>query len=416
MTLASGATHPDEFPPLALADMGDRGREEFWATLTLRHCEKMGPRTRAKLLKRFGSAKNACAAIDQWRELGVAGERAESYRRETWRKGAEREWKSAIKSSALILLWQSAEYPACLRELADPPDLLYCKGDISLLAGPCVGVVGTRDPDREGLNMARRLSRDLSESGITVVSGMALGIDQEAHQAALDGAGRTIGALGTGIEIEYPRGSNQLFCQMRERGLLVSEFAPHDPPVPHNFPIRNRIISGLSLGVVVAQAAVRSGSLITARLALDQNREVFAVPGSPLNPRSLGCHNLIRQGARPVFSAEDIIADLSGSIPPRTIARNTQQGNLLRPLIAPECADPVEPEIGQGERAVADGLLAGADTERVLAALASGEPKHIDELLGATGLASGQLSAALLGLEMLGQIRLLAGSRYEAVF
>lgn len=393
-----------------LPDLPKEAQEEYWATLALRHCPRLGVRSQAKLLKNFGNALAACEQHRAWPGFGIPAACVEEYVRESWLEGAREEWNRAGKSGAMILLWESPLYPACLRELPDAPSLLYCLGDIDLLSGPCVALVGTRKPDTEGIRMAGQLAGGVSASGITAVSGMALGIDREVHKAALGDVGRTIGVLGTGIDIEYPYSNGDLFRQMREQGLLVSELPPGTQPIARNFPVRNRIISGLSLGVVVVQAAMRSGSLITARLALEQNREVFAVPGSPLNGRFLGCNDLIRAGARSVINAEQILVDLSDRLGALTTPQSgcARRKETKKPLLRPELEAP------RGSSPIADKLAGDEAADKVVACLANGAILHLDALLEQTGLSSGALSAALLGLEMAGRVRRLPGSRFEA--
>lgn len=397
-----------------LAELEADARQEYWATLALRHCPGLGARSQVKLLKRFASAASACHAFREWPQLGVPANCAQNFASELWRDGAKKEWDCAKRSSAQILLWLSAEYPASLRELADAPVLLYCRGNLSLLAGPCVAIVGTRNPTVEGLRMAAAIAGPISASGLTVVSGMALGIDREAHIAALEGVGRSIGILGTGIDVDYPKTNSDIFAKMRRDGLLISEFIPDAAPVACNFPIRNRIISGLSLGVVVIEAANRSGSLITARFALEQNREVFAVPGSPLNSHYGGCQNLIRQGARAIFSPDDLLLDLAPSLRAFGSApRHDAEGERDKDILAPP--EPEGDETATAENDAALGLLGTTDAEKVLALLRGDGPMQIDILLDQTGLDSGKLSAALLALEMLGRIRPLPGAFYEAL-
>ncbi|WP_231039187.1 DNA-processing protein DprA, partial [Nitratidesulfovibrio oxamicus] len=193
----------------------------------------------------------------------------------------------------------------------DAPAVLYCRGDASLLANHAVAVVGSRLSSRAGRGVAADIAYSLSAAGVTVVSGLARGIDREAHVAALEEVGSTIGVLGTGIDVVYPPEHAELFERMEATGLLVSEYAPGTLPLPAHFPVRNRIISGFSVGVLVVEAAARSGSLITARLALEQGREVYAVPGPATAQYTCGCRGLIEQGARPVATAEDMLADLA---------------------------------------------------------------------------------------------------------
>lgn len=399
---------PADGPPAArLPDLSQEAQEEYRATLALRNCPLLGVRSQVRLLKNFGSARAACEEFRSWPRCGVAAVCVEEFVSKSWQQDAREEWNRAAKSGAMILLWESPHYPAALRELPDAPALLYCLGDIELLSAPCIALVGTRNPDGDGIKMARQLASGLSASGLTVVSGMALGLDREIHKAALGAEGRSIGVLGTGIDIEYPYSNSDLFRQMREQGLLVSEFAPGTQPMARNFPVRNRIISGISLGVVVVEAAMRSGSLITARLALEQNREVFAVPGSPLNARFLGCNDLIRAGARSVINVEQILLDLSGQLHAQPAPVPTKTSRKAR---AKEIQAVLEPEVC----AVPDNLKGDGATEKVMGCLANGDSLHIDALLAQTGLDSGALSTALLGLEMAGRIRRLPGSRFEA--
>jgi DNA processing protein len=202
------------------------------------------------------------------------------------------------------------EYPALLAEIVDPPLILYAKGQISCLQQPCLGIVGTRNPSVSGSETSHRFAYDLALAGLTIVSGMALGIDAQAHRGALKAEGKTIAVLGTGVDVIYPRRHKDLAAQIAEHGLLLSEFPLQSPPIAHHFPQRNRIISGLSTSVLVVEAALRSGSLITARFAMEQNRDVFAIPGSIYHTQSRGCHHLLQQGACLVTSPEDICAEL----------------------------------------------------------------------------------------------------------
>ncbi|NHZ45802.1 DNA-processing protein DprA, partial [Nitratidesulfovibrio liaohensis] len=231
--------------------------------------------------------------------------------RGAWRDTARQEWDAVRACRCSILLWTDPRYPARLREVSDAPAVLYCRGDASLLANHAVAVVGSRLSSRAGRRVAADIAYSLSAAGVTVVSGLARGIDREAHVAALEEVGSTIGVLGTGIDVVYPPEHAELFARMEATGLLVSEYAPGTLPLPGHFPVRNRIISGFSVGVLVVEAAARSGSLITARLALEQGREVYAVPGPATAQYTCGCRGLIEQGARPVTTAEDMLADLA---------------------------------------------------------------------------------------------------------
>ncbi|MDR3044465.1 MAG: DNA-processing protein DprA [Desulfovibrio sp.] len=299
----------------AFADLDAAGRAELWAALALRHSPGIGPRTVRRLLAGLGSALAAVQAADRgghdWAQAGVRPHMAAPVARGAWRDTARQEWDAVRACRCSVLLWTDPRYPARLREVSDAPAVLYCRGDASLLTNHAVAVVGSRLSSRAGRGVAADIAYSLSAAGVTVVSGLARGIDREAHVAALEEVGSTIGVLGTGIDVVYPPEHAELFARMEATGLLVSEYAPGTLPLPGHFPVRNRIISGFSVGVLVVEAAARSGSLITARLALEQGREVYAVPGPATAQYTCGCRGLIEQGARPVATAEDMLVDLA---------------------------------------------------------------------------------------------------------
>ncbi len=220
-------------------------------------------------------------------------------------------WQDQTAQRRIITLLDP-EYPRQLKEIATKPSILYASGHVALLNTPQIAVVGSRNPSASGLMNTQVLTTQLSQSGYTITSGLALGIDAKAHQAALAVTGATIAVLGSGLNQIYPKRHEKLAQQIKETGLLLSEFPINAPPQAENFPRRNRIISGLSLGVLVVEAALKSGSLITARYAIEQNREVFAVPGAIHNPLAQGCHALIRQGAKLVETVTDIVEEFSG--------------------------------------------------------------------------------------------------------
>lgn len=278
----------------------------------------------------------------------------------------------------LAVTLKDAAYPRLLREIHDPPATLFHEGDLTLLELPCIAVVGSRRASPYGRNAARAIARQLARSGVVVVSGLARGIDAAAHEEAL-AHGRTIAVLGTGIDVTYPREHRRLRDRIAAAGLLLTEFPPGRAPVAANFPVRNRIISGLSLGVVVVEASTRSGSLITARMASEQGREVFAVPGSIFAGGSEGCHRLIQSGAKLLHSLDDLFEELTG--------------------IAQAASIPNERRLGADAATAADHCAAD-------------EPLHIDALETKLRWERGRLAAALLEAELAGAVQALPGMRY----
>lgn len=420
--IVCGEQPDDIFAPAPLARMGREAREEYWATLSLRHCRGVGARSQARLLKHFGSAGAACANLRAWPECKVSDAKAREFSLGVWQANAKKEWQNAIKCGAAIILWKSSAYPRFLRELPDAPPLLYACGSLNLLAGPAIAMVGSRNPSRHGLAAADSFGRALSAAGLTVVSGVALGIDRQAHAAALAEIGRTIGVLGTGIDIAYPASNKDIFKSIARDGLLLSEFPPGTPPAPANFPVRNRIISGLSVGVVVVEAAERSGSLVTARLALEQNREVFAIPGPALDGRSAGCQQLVRQGARPVFFPEDVLRDLAqmlksyGPVSANGLGLQARRPDIPLPGLSSDMRTvPSAPANAEAQQAAHALLGPGDAAPHVLAAIEKAGAMQIDALCGAAGMSTAELTPILLGLELTGKIRRLPGARFEAV-
>ena len=283
-------------------------------------------------------------------------------------------------NKALVTLADDA-YPRALLEIADPPPVLYAQGRLGLLQHPSLAIVGSRNATAQGAANAERFARALSEAGLTIVSGLALGIDAAAHRGGLAGASSTIAVLGTGMDIVYPRRNAELAAEIGARGLLLSEFPLGTAAATHNFPRRNRLISGLSRGCLVVEAALASGSLITARAAAEQGREVFAIPGSIHSPLSKGCHALLKSGAKLVESAEDVLSELSGF---------RQSGYASTAAPGPSNAD-------------ATGLLAHMGHD----------PVDIDALCGRAGLSAEQVSAELLRLELAGRVAALPGGLYQ---
>ncbi|MDR2489360.1 MAG: DNA-processing protein DprA [Desulfovibrio sp.] len=298
------------------ADLSASAKKELWAVLALRHARGIGVRRAQRLMEHFGSALEAVAAglssPDAWvAPTGIPRRAAGAFASAHWRADAKSEWLAIQRHNLSFLLRSDACYPDSLRHIVDAPLLIYYKGDLSLLQGPAVAVVGARNCTREGIAVSAFFARGLSGAGVAVISGMARGIDRSAHLAGMEGPGRSIAVLGTGIDICYPLCNKDLYDLLATQGMLLSEFPPGSGALAAHFPIRNRLISGLSQGVLVVEAADKSGSLITARLALEQNRDVFAVPGHTMAGVSAGCRNLIRLGAKAVFNADDILCDLA---------------------------------------------------------------------------------------------------------
>lgn len=270
----------------------------------------VGPRTVAKLYKRWPSLKNLFQLKAS--ELEATGlpipliQSIVNFNLDSI--DADLSWSKADNHS--LLTWESPEYPNLLREIPDPPFVLYAKGQLSCLKQPLLAMVGSRNPSITGSENAKYFAHALASRGITIVSGLALGIDAQAHLGCLEAAGQTIAVLGTGVDYIYPRRHVHLAEQIIQNGLLISEFPLKSPPIAGHFPLRNRIISGLSLCTLVVEAALKSGSLITARMALEQNRDVLAIPGSIHNPLARGCHHLLQQGAKLVTSVNDVLDEL----------------------------------------------------------------------------------------------------------
>ncbi|PYS73594.1 MAG: DNA-protecting protein DprA [Acidobacteria bacterium] len=357
----------------------------------------IGPRAAAKLLERFGSAKAVYSATRaELEQLRLVPEAVDSIIARDLQARAEAEITAVRKVGGDILLLDDGVYPSSLREIYDPPIVLYVKGAWSeCLDQPCIGVVGSRKCSTYGQNAAMMLSRDLAQRGVTVVSGFARGIDAAAHRGALESGGRTVAVLGTGIDEVYPRDHKRLAAEILDGGgALVSQFPLGTPPVSENFPYRNRIISGLSLGVLVVEASEMSGSLITARLALEQNREVWAVPGNITSRNSFGTNYLIKgAGAKLVQQWQDIATEL-----PPQIAAN---------LLPPPFGEKREKSLADKLQFVPEGL---SRTETcVFRLLAPDSRVHIDSLVAQSKLGMSELTAALLALEMRELIRVLPG-------
>jgi DNA processing protein len=281
--------------------------------LALRRLPGVGTRTQFELLEHFGSIEAIFSASRGQLEKALVGmnEAVDALLAgpdENVLK-SELEWLS--EPGHHLLTWSSPDYPALLREIPDPPLVLYIAGERQLLSAQQLAIVGSRNPTPMGRENARAFAKSLAGAGLAITSGMALGVDSAAHRGALEAGGKTIAVAGTGLDRVYPARHRDLAHEIVKHGALVSEFPLGMPPLPENFPVRNRIISGLSLGTLVVEAALQSGSLITARMANEQGREVFAIPGSIHAPQARGCHALIRQGAKLVETAQDILEELA---------------------------------------------------------------------------------------------------------
>lgn len=357
----------------------------------------IGPRAAAKLLERFGSAEAVFGATrGELESLRLRPEAVESIRARDCFEQAAEESKRARAIGADILLLDDGVYPALLRETFDPPITLYAKGAWGeCLERPCVAIVGSRRCSTYGQNAALMLGRDLAQRGVTIISGLARGIDAAAHRGALEAHGRTVAVMGTGLDQIYPRDHKRLADEILDGGgALVSEFPLGTPPAPQNFPYRNRVISGLSLGVVIVEAAENSGSLITARLAMEQNREVFAVPGNITSRNSFGPNYLIKgAGAKLVQQWQDVASEL----PPEIAAT----------LLPPEPKKKKEKGLVEQLSLVPQDL--SATEHAVWKLLSTDDPVHIDRLAESSRLSIPELTGALLGLEMRELIRQLPG-------
>lgn len=352
---------------------------EQLATLRLIRSERIGPITCRQLIARFGSATRSLEALpDLARRGGGAPLRIAS------QVEVVREAEAAERAGARYLMIGDPDYPPLLTELDNAPVVMTVRGDTALLAKPCIAMVGARNASAAACRFARELALGLSEQGVVVVSGLARGIDTAAHQGSLRGG--TVGVIASGIDIAFPRENAELQEAVATDGLLIAEQPPGTEPLARHFPYRNRIIAGLAAGTVVVEAAPKSGSLITARLATEAGREVMAVPGSPLDPRAQGCNLLIREGATLVQNADDVLEAISG------------MSGQVRSDRASYQPAPVAMEVDE-------------DAMATVRRLTSHSPVAIDELVRQSGIPAPVVSAALLDLELAGVVVRHAGSR-----
>ena len=359
----------------------------------------IGPRAATKLLERFGSADAVFQARrTELESLRLKPETIESILKREFEEKAVQELQNVKALGGDVLILDDGSYPAMLREIADPPITLYVKGEWqACLELPCVAVIGSRMCSTYGENASEMLARDLASRGICIVSGLARGIDAAAHKGAIRGAGKTIAVLGTGIDNVYPRENTRLVKEILDTGgAVVSQFPLGTPPLKDNFPYRNRIISGLSLGVLIVEASERSGSLITARLATEQNREVMAVPGHITSGNSYGTNYLIKAGAKLVQQWQDVVAELPSEI----------AASILPPKIDQQA---------NGHAPQPQGLMPAdlnENEKRIWPLLPVDDSIHIDVLLETSGLSFGDLNSALVALDIRDLIRVLPGKNY----
>jgi DNA processing protein len=359
----------------------------------------VGPRAATKLLERFGSPDSVFQARrTELESLRIKPETIESILKNEFAAKAVAELENVKQIGGDVLILDDGSYPTLLREIADPPITLYVKGDWqACFASPCVAVIGSRMCSTYGENASEMLARDLASRGICIVSGLARGIDAAAHKGAIRGGGKTIAVMGTGIDNVYPRENTRLVREILESGgCVVSQFPLRTPPLKDNFPYRNRIISGLSLGVLIIEASERSGSLITARLATEQDREVMAVPGNITSGNSYGTNYLIKSGAKLVQQWQDVIAELpseiAASILPPKIDQTTNGHSSRQQELMPA-------DLNDNER-------------RIWPLLPVDDSIHIDVLLESSGLSFGDLNSALVALDIRDLIRVLPGKHY----
>lgn len=360
-----------------------------WLRLSL--IPGLGSATICQLLAKFGTPDHVLnASTHQLREV-VDTEMAYAIQQGASEQAVAQALEWLKKDHTHLVTLADETYPKQLLEINSPPAILYGLGNIQLLNQPCIAVVGSRNPTPQGEKNAEDFAENLCQHGLCVVSGMALGIDGAAHRGALKASGTTIAVVGTGLDIVYPSRHRDLAHQISQRGLILSEFPLGTPSKAQNFPRRNRIISGLSLGCLVVEANIDSGSLITARLAAEQGREVFAIPGSIHSPVAKGCHQLIKQGAKLVESAQDILDEL-----PTAILANTTLSS------SPLGSDPVEPIASHND----------SETARIMQSMGY-DAVSFEILLTKTGLTSQALSSMLMLLELEGKVAALAGGQYQ---
>ena len=374
---------------------------ERQALIALNRVTGMGAVTARNLIAAFGSAAASLERSEDelGRVPGVGAIRASQFR-EAFRGAAwADEEDKASRMGVRLICWNEEDYPPLLKKIYDPPLVLYVCGDAAALHGTAVSVIGTRNPTRYGRDSAHRLGFQIAAAGYVVVSGLARGIDAEAHRGALDAKGRTVAVLGGALDCLYPVENRELAVRIaREGGAVVSEYPFGRQPDRQTFPMRNRIVSGLSSGVLVVEASLQSGTLITVDQALEQGRAVMAVPGRIDSTASMGCHKLLRNGARLVTCVDDVAEELQEMIAvPQGGPRGTVAGSSTAPSSPPTSAPAVVPPILDDEE------------ERLLAALGD-EELTVDDLVRLTEMDAGRVNGLLVGLQIKRRVRLLPGA------
>jgi DNA processing protein len=358
----------------------------YWLALFL--IQGLGNSVYRKLLERFGSPRSVFDA--DFPELmkieGLKKEVAQRIIKKEFVSNPNEELRQTEKCNARIITYKEPSYPELLKQISSPPMLLYVKGKDLPVKQTLIGIVGSRNPTHYGLRSSEKIALGLARRNIGVVSGLAKGIDSAAHEGCLRGKGFTVAVIGTGINIVYPSGNRKLFDQISESGTIISEFPVNTPPEPKNFPIRNRIISGLCKGIVVVEATKRSGSLITASFALEQNREVFAVPGSIDSPQSIGTHFLIKQGARLIEKPDDILEEFG------FYSDGNRDTNVLLNNAS------ILSDMDESEKKVYEVL--------------GDYPIHIDEIVRTVSMDTGVVSGILMKMELRGIVKQIVGKMF----
>jgi DNA processing protein len=361
----------------------------------------LGPTRVRKLIEHFGSPERVLhASLTELEATGMQAVSAQSLATGKALELAQQECAKAAEAGARIIVLTDPEYPQRLKEIYDPPVVLFVRGNAEILAKPGIAVVGTRHPTPYGIGMAERLASDLAAHGLVILSGMARGVDTAAHRGAIAAKGRTAAVFGTGIDVMYPKENTRLAEQILALGgALISEFPMGTFAAPQNFPIRNRIISGMSVGVLVVEAAEYSGTRITARCALEQNRDVYAVPGNVTNKNSWGPNTLIKQGAKLVATWEDVWEELPADV------------QIALTPVADESSEAQTASLFPDD-------IASPHEKKILKLLKADEATHIDHLVEVleNEMSSSEIFAALFELELNGKVRQLPGKNFVKSF